>query len=372
MRKLLLTLIPLILMHVAIGQTGQRTPILRAFTPKIQTINHKLGDRILQIKTYQYGSKSNVVYVNLHDDEVTAIHGAKKQLERKPGLLIKIENNKSRNIRFRMDGQYYTFDPNRIFSRSGITQTLTMYGRVSPKAINEVEKFANQLLQLIPKEVYCIIALHNNTNGKYSVNSYLPGNIREKDARGLYVNPEEDPDDIFLTTDSLLFSLLAEDQYNVILQDNARAKRDGSLSIYCGERNIRYLNCETEHGRDLQYQQMIMIAAGHIDSTMRRADVIAYNYKLVPNTTGLSPKTNTEIMFGEKKVGLIRSVTTDSSWATIGKLEVNKDFPLYSNMEVLFFPSNPQSSRFEVRIDPTRERELLDPTTTTVNIRAVK
>lgn len=348
---------------------------MRPFTPKMVSHTFKLGERVIETRIFQYGSARNLICVNLHDDELTSVNSAKKLLEKEAGLLIKIENNRQRNIKFRMDGQTYTFDPNRMFSRQGITQSLTMFGRVTPKAVNEIEKFASHILGLIPESSW-IIALHNNTNGKYSINSYLPGNIREKDAREISVNPEEDPDDIFLTTDSALYRRLANDRYNTIWQDNENAKKDGSLSVYCGEKNIPYINCETEHGRYLQYQQMIMIAAEHILGRKKASDdedeVVAYNYKLVTPVTTHSPKSNTEIMFGEKKVGLIRSVTTDSSWATVGKLELHKDFPLYSNMDLLFIPSSETTPRFEVRIDPTRQKELLDPANTTVTIKAAR
>jgi hypothetical protein len=378
MRRLLLPTILLVILQSAAAQDNARRRIVRPFTPKIITNDYKLGDRVVQLKTYQYGSTKGIVCVNLHDDEETSITSAMKLLEREAGVLIKIENNKTRNIKFRLEGKYYTFDPNRMFSREGIVQTLAMFGRVTPKAIDEVDKFARFVLQLIP-ESSCIIALHNNTNGKFSISSYLPGNIREKDAKLLFINPEEDPDDIFLTTDSLLFMRFSEDRYNTILQDNENVKKDGSLSVYCGERNIRYVNCETEHGRYIQYQQMIMLAANRIlgrksehDDEEVKNEVIAYNYKLAPTLSGVNPKSNSDIMFGEKKVGLIRSVRTDSSWTTVGKLEVDKDFPLYSNMDVLFIPTPASTPRFEVRIDPTKQKELLDPNKTTVHIRSIR
>jgi hypothetical protein len=370
MRKTVLSLVLLFILQSVIAQTSVRTVSFRPFSPAINTLSYKLGDRTLQVKTFQYGSVKDMVYVNLHDDETTAVNGARRLLEKSGGYMIKIENNNTRNIKFRLDGQYYTIDPNRMFSRVGITQSLILFGRVSAKAIDEVEKFANNILKLIPENPSCIIALHNNTNGKYSVTSYMPGNIREKDAKKLYVNPDEDPDNIYLTTDSTLFALLSDDNYNTILQDNVYAKKDGSLSIYCGERDIRYVNCETEHGRDIEYQQMIMLAAGHVER--KNTGIIAYNYKLATSTGQYAPKSNTEIMFGEKKVGLIRSVMMDSSWATVGKLEISKDFPLYSNMDFYLLLTSIQSPRFEVRIDPTREKQLLDPSKTIVSIKAIR
>lgn len=348
-----------------------RKLVVKPLTPVVNTIFHKLGDRTIQIKTYQYGDSREMVYINLHDDEITSINAAKRLLEIESGLLIKIENYKTRNIKFRLGAKYYTFDPNRMFSRLGIIQSLSMFGNINEKAVDEIDKFAQRILELIPSKPACIIALHNNTNGKFSINSFLPGNPREKDARDLFINKDEDPDDIFLTTDSVLFRKLADDNYNTIFQDNDNAKKDGSLSIYCGEKGIRYVNCETEHGHDIQYQQMIQLVSRHAQSKYEEdpEEVIAYSYRMAPTAVNYTPKSNTEIMFGEKKVGLIRSVGTDSSWATVGRLEINKDFPLYSNMDLFLIPTSHKPPRFEVRIDPTRQSELLDPSKIIVSIR---
>jgi hypothetical protein len=70
----------------------------------------------------------------------------------------------------------------------------------------------------------------------------------------------QDPDDFFLTTDSLLFHRLAAKKYNAILQHNQRAKQDGSLSVYFGRKKIRYLNCETQHGKAGQFKEMMETA----------------------------------------------------------------------------------------------------------------
>ena len=352
-----------------LSSTGEKKTV---FTPRESTISYKLGERVIQIKTYQYGNVRNMVYVNLHDDEITAINGAKKILERKGGVLIRIENYRTRNIKFRLDGKYYTIDPNRMFSRKGIAQSLLLLGKTSPKAIDEIEKFATRVLQLIPLNPSCIVALHNNGNGMFSVNTYLPNGPRAKDAKTLYVNPDQDADDFFLTTDSILFKQLAAENYNTILQDNEKAKKDGSLSVYCGERNIQYVNCETEHGRQEQYDEMILLAVKKIENTdageRPNPDMIAYNFKILPAGGYFSPKDSSEIFFGEKKVGIIKSSASDSARVVTGKLEMIKTFPLYSNMDLFLFLSANNSPRFEVRTDPTRAGILLNPSSSPVNI----
>src|SRR5204863_7778372 len=168
MQKLSLLAI-LSFIHFAIAaQTSVQLATPRVYLPKEYSVYYKLGERVFQIKLIQYGNSRDRVYINLHDDEITAVNGAKKLLERKGGYLIKIENYKTRNIRFKLDGKYYTIDPNRMFSRAGIARSLIIFGTTSPKAIDEIEKFATRVLQLIPPNPSWIIALHNNTNGKYS------------------------------------------------------------------------------------------------------------------------------------------------------------------------------------------------------------
>ena len=267
MRKTSLPFLLLLSLQLAAGQSISGPVTDKTFVPKINTVTYKLGERIIQIKTFQYGDRKDLVYVNLHDDEITAVNGARKVLEKRGGYLIKIENFRTRNIKFKLDGKQYTIDPNRMFSRVGIARSLVIFGNTSPEAIDEIEKFATRILQLIPQSPSWIIALHNNTNGKYSINSYRRGGDKEDDAKQLNVNDDLDADDFFLTTDSLLYTRLTAEKYNAVWQDNEKAKRDGSLSIYCGERNIHYINCETEHGRQPEYDGMIVAAVNKLDNT---------------------------------------------------------------------------------------------------------
>jgi hypothetical protein len=227
------------------------------FIPVEKTIFYEIGDKTIPIKVFQYGTGGNTVCINIHDNEFTSVLAARAVLELKGGTLIKIENNAQRIIRFRLQGGLYSFDPNRIFSREGIVQSLKENGRISPLAIEEVEKFGQRLLQLIPDSIGCVIALHNNTEEAYSVKTYLPGGDRRTDAKEVYADKSQDVDDIVFTTDEWLFKKMAELGYNSILQDNEKVKKDGSLSVYYGERGRRYVNVETQHGRTGQYQQML-------------------------------------------------------------------------------------------------------------------
>jgi hypothetical protein len=227
------------------------------FAPSEKNILYKLGDRNISFKVTQYGLLVNTCCINLHDDEVTAVKAARTVLEQKGGILIKIENNAQRNVSFPFKGVVYTFDPNRIFSRTGIDATLKANGKKNPLAVIEVEKFAAQLLQLIPDSISCIVALHNNTDGDFSVKTYQNGGKRQHDAKQVYADSWQDIDDITLTTDEILFNKMSTLGYNSILQDNEKVNKDGSLSVYYGELNKRYINIETQHGKTAQYGEML-------------------------------------------------------------------------------------------------------------------
>ena len=220
-------------------------------------IQHQLGSRTIAFKVIQYGRSTSTCCINVHDNEATAVQAARAILEQQGGILIKIENNAQRYISFSFKGVQYSFDPNRIFSDVGIKQTLKANGKINPLAVAEVEKFAAHLLQLIPDSAACIIALHNNTDGDYSVKTYQPGGKRQFDAMKVYADTWQDVDDIALTTDEKLFNKMSGFGYNSILQDNVKVNKDGSLSVYYGELNRRYINIETQFGKTEQYKEML-------------------------------------------------------------------------------------------------------------------
>src|SRR5258706_13346822 len=111
MRKTILPAIILFGLLLSAGQTNATTGPDKSFSPKVNTVYYKLGERVIQIKTFQYGDLKDIVYINLHDDEMTAINGARKVLEKKGGFLIKIKNFRTRNIKFKLDGKKYKIDP---------------------------------------------------------------------------------------------------------------------------------------------------------------------------------------------------------------------------------------------------------------------
>ncbi|MBK7289995.1 MAG: hypothetical protein IPI78_07015 [Chitinophagaceae bacterium] len=258
MKTLATTIFICLFCKVNIAQSSDPIIISKAlFVPAEKTVFHKIGDRNIAVKIFQYGDVNDFVCINVHANETSSYNAAKSVLEETGGTLIKIENTNQRVIKFRLNGITYGFDPNRIYSRIGIEQTLRDNRRTSKQAILEIEKFAGMLLQLIPDSTKCIIALHNNTEEAYSVRSYLPDGNRKNDAKAVYKDSTQDVDDIAFTTDSLLYQRMADFGFNSIWQDNEKVKKDGSLSVYCGENDKRYINIETQHGKVDQYVIML-------------------------------------------------------------------------------------------------------------------
>ncbi|MEZ5034174.1 MAG: hypothetical protein R2796_04230 [Chitinophagaceae bacterium] len=257
MKKILILFIFLAQNLFSLAQSNESLVISQPFyVPTIETIEHPIGDSKIKVKIYQYGEPNHILCINLHANETTSVNAATAVLANTGGTIVRVMNNEQRVIPFKINGVRYRFDPNRIFSDVGIQQTLRENGRISAAAIKAVDQFAKSLLAYFPDSISCIVALHNNTNEAYSVKSYLPGSRREKDAKAVAPFASQDVDDIAFTTDSLLYKKMADCGYNSIWQDNINVKQDGSLSVYCGNNNIRYINIETQHGSVSQYATM--------------------------------------------------------------------------------------------------------------------
>lgn len=228
-----------------------------SFVPNTKIEFFKLGNKIIPVQITKYGEQNGIVCLNLHDDEFTSVNAAMSVLKETGGTLIKIQNKKQRMIEFRLKNKKYIFDPNRMFSKEGIKSSVEKKAEPTRDVIDAVEQFGKQILALIPDTTQCLIALHNNTPGLYSVKSYLRGGDLESDAKHVSRNKLQDEDDIILTTDSTIYAKMAEAGYNSIWQDNKKARKDGSLSVYYGERTLCYVNIETQHGKIFQYKTML-------------------------------------------------------------------------------------------------------------------
>lgn len=209
--------------------------------------------------------------INLHDDETTGVNAAKSVLEKTGGILLSIENKGERYITFTQRGKTFRFDPNRIFTRSGIRATLLEQNKYSTKSvIRTIHGFARFLLSKVPRNAYVLIALHNNNDHGLSILTYIRGGDYEKDAAAVNKSNIYDPDNFFLTTDNKLFKWLRSAGYNAVLQNNKKAKDDGSLSVYYGRKNKRYVNIEAEMEHMKEQKEMIETIISFIQKSYTR------------------------------------------------------------------------------------------------------
>ncbi|NNF57215.1 MAG: protein tyrosine phosphatase [Rhodothermaceae bacterium] len=225
----------------------------------IRTVLHTvlLGDSTVTLAVHEKpGGVLNALV--LHDDENTAVEAGLAFIEADGGRLVDLQAQGNRNVAFALDGQAYRFDPNRMFSRVGIRRTLEAQSTYTPAAAAAVRAFADSVLAVFAPEGV-VVTLHNNTPDRYSALSYTPDGEYADDAAAVFLQPEGDPDDFFFATDLALYTALAEDGFNTVLQNNASVTDDGSLSVLAAAYGWPYVNVEAEHGH--HDHQRAMLAA---------------------------------------------------------------------------------------------------------------
>jgi hypothetical protein len=207
----------------------------------------KLGETTIGIYEKKSSEADDIIFVNVHEDETTSIETLFRYSELDSLQFFYLRHLWTRRIQFKLDDVSYDFDPNRIFTKKGRKKTLKDGGNYSVKANKTVKKLAKEIISRIP-EAHIVVAVHNNTDVNYSIKSYSEGGDEFANTGKLYINPEMDADDFIYTTDLAFFEAFEARGINVILQDDKTYVNDGSLSVYCGKKGIRYINIETQKG----------------------------------------------------------------------------------------------------------------------------
>lgn len=208
----------------------------------------KLGNNTINIQKIVCKKGKN--FIHLHQNEKTALIAAKNYIKTHGGSLVTLQHSGTRNISFTMNHKHYEFDPNRIYTDSGIKKTLSEFGNYDNKSHQEVRKLAKKILSLLPKDN--VIAVHNNRN--YSFKNYFPGHENAKDAKLLNAEKKGFYRNFFLVTKKHEHKRLARKRFNSILQ-SPRAEDDGSLSILFKDKN--YINIEAGYNQFKAQMKMI-------------------------------------------------------------------------------------------------------------------
>ncbi|HBC0463731.1 TPA: protein tyrosine phosphatase [Legionella pneumophila] len=215
-------------------------------------VNHRVmvGDEPVIIQQTKGQGKT---FVHVHHNEQTALKAAKAVIRKEGGSLITLIHSGGRNIVFHLNNQRYEFDPNRIFTDKGIKKTLAQYSYYTPEAHQEVKKLADKIKALLPEGK--VIAVHNNSS--YSLKDYLPGHELAKDAKALYMNPNNYFRNFYLVTKLSDYLRLKMQGFNGVLQKPS-ATDDGSLSVYLAKRD--YINVEAGYDQLAEQIKMLLHA----------------------------------------------------------------------------------------------------------------
>lgn len=212
---------------------------------------YSFGEKKLAIKETSYTTGIPMQLLHLHSNETTAGEVTAKISEELGIDFLQIENNNQRLIDFELQETKYRFDPNRIFSTEGIVASLQRLSQYSEDAFRAVLYFREFLLGLIDRKK-TVVAVHNNTDGAFSLADY------QENGTGLvFQNATLDPDDFFITTDSVIFSSIRTANFNVVLEYRDSLTDDGSLSIYSSRNDLHYVNVEAQHGHAKEQEEML-------------------------------------------------------------------------------------------------------------------
>jgi hypothetical protein len=232
-----------------------------------QPIVLKLGNVVCTIHVIQKGGNLATL-IALHNNENTCIRAFNALPNSSPFVLYSLSQKGNRLLEFKEKNNVYYFDPNRIFSRTGIIKTLKKYNTSYPKnIINKIAAFSDKILDVttIKNSSKHIIALHNNTKGKFSAKSF---NYYSHAAK-IYISKSNDPDDFFIVTQLPDFIFFKRQDQNVVLQSKSAAD-DGSLSIYCQKNRIPYINVEARVRHKKQQILMLLLCQKLLSNAGKR------------------------------------------------------------------------------------------------------
>ena len=217
-----------------------------------------LGDTLIPIEVKQMPG-NEICYICLHDDEYTAYEAAQEMLRQAGGYLLSVKTGGKRLVSFTLNNEEYTFDPNRIFTDRGRRLTLNGPPERIADAREAAADFANLLTGAVASTQKHVVALHNNEDARYSVDSYIRDGQLEKNAAMCYLSDKEKPFNFFYVTTREVFNYLMENDVNVVLQHNQEVEDDGSLSVYCAQKEIPYVNLEVKKGQKQEQVRMLML-----------------------------------------------------------------------------------------------------------------
>lgn len=243
---------------------AQHPPVFEGMTT--DTMALKLNDLDISLVRYQY-KMPGISFLAVHDDEDTGVKAAFDYIKLSGGQIIDSQYGSVRNFQFSYNGVNFQTDPNSIYSSEGARTGLEKYGKSDEKVVEQLGHISDAIMTYYkPEKLGYIFTLHNNADGGFGINSYLPDGELGDVADSVHVNIDMDPDDLVLVTEKALFKRLKAEDINVVLQAK-HATDDGSMSIYAMQNKIPYINVEVQHGHQEENLRLIEIAARILQET---------------------------------------------------------------------------------------------------------
>jgi len=272
-----------------------------------KTISVQIGDMsVLSLEYRDYpGPLAHVAFINVHEDETAALAAGRALAEKHGGRVVALHYGGGRRIQFAFRGAMYVVDANRIYTPAGRAASMRMIplnreigggrtnadaaatgagraqsgsrqssiedpddvlpsvteqqidsaapGVTDSAALAEMQRFADLVLASL-EGFEIVVALHNDSDGGWSVDSYLD---EPDSASAVYVAMDTDTDDFFIVTQRADYDAITALQMSCVLQNNGASPDDGSLSDYFRSSPVRYINCEAEDGEAERQGRML-------------------------------------------------------------------------------------------------------------------
>lgn len=230
------------------------------FTQTLSKTTHTLylGEEKVWVDIHK-GAEADITLLNLHDNENTAVKAGLVFIEKYGGRLIELRHGRGREVVVRVNGVLHRFDPNRLFSDVGLRKSLEYFQKYSDEVFSIAVAFRDSLMNLFAiQEESVVIAIHNNTPDKMSINDFLDGEWYGDDTREVFINPHQDSDNFFVVTQHDIYTALAVRGYNVALRAENPPDR-GMFIDYCVRLRALNITVETEHEKQAEQEEMLEV-----------------------------------------------------------------------------------------------------------------
>lgn len=232
-----------------------------------------LGDSNINVIIYKNKQNPNLAtFISLHNNEQTGITNLISRIISDGGMLVILmpelsaEGNLCRFIKFKIGGNNYYVDPNRIFDDSRIViyssidclnnsgeelEDPEQIAKISPR-ISAFGKNFLQILEVNQNKNRYLVAFHNNRDLHYNSSDLIAEEVCAKlHSSSQNIQDTNNQSDFFYVTEESAFNYFSQQDFNVVWQQeeaiNNPLCNDGSLSIYAQANKIPYINLEVNY-----------------------------------------------------------------------------------------------------------------------------